>query len=177
MVKKTKPSAPCAMVKKTKPPAPWQNSQAKMILRQVILDGEVVDSMKPKKVFEMRPEYTAYKLANFRSNLKTLRDSIKVEHAKADYDSAALAHDLRIRPLPAQTSWGYPRWDGSDAEQFLKEDIDEGLTDSHKPSELHKTRPEYQDFPLTIFRKHINQELRSRMEKSYWMNRKKKAKK
>jgi hypothetical protein len=63
------------------------------------------------------------------------------------------------------------------AKRFLKEDIDEGLTDSHKPTELHKTRPEYQDFPLTIFRNHINQELRSRMEKNCWMNRKKKAKK
>ena len=95
-----------------------------MLLRQDILDGKIVDSLKPKKVFEMRPEYKPYGIVNFRSNLRSLRASIKDNIAKADSDSAALAHDRRIRPLPAQTSKGYPRWDGSDAQRLLKEDVD-----------------------------------------------------
>jgi hypothetical protein len=84
---------------------------------------------------------------------------------------------MTLRPLPARTSKGYPRWDGSDAERLLKEDADEGLTNSIKPSDLHETRPEYQAFPLKTFRDHIHQENRSRTGKAYWMNRQQKAKK
>jgi hypothetical protein len=158
-------------------PSPWKTSRAKMLLRQDILDGKVVDSLMPKQVFGMRPEYEPYGLKNFRSNLKSLRGSIKDNIAKADSDSAALAHDRRIRPLPTQTSKGYPRWDGSDAQRLLKEDTDKGLTDAHTPSELRLKRPEYQAFPLNIFRDHINQEKRSRVEKAYWLNRQQQAKK
>jgi hypothetical protein len=58
-------------------PSPWQNSVAKALLRKDILDGKVVDSMKPKEVFQMRMEYAAYSLDKFRQYLSTLRESIK----------------------------------------------------------------------------------------------------
>jgi hypothetical protein len=69
-----------------------------MLLRLDILDGTVAESMKPKQVFQMRPEYELYGLKKFRSNLYSLRDRIKENHAKADSDSAALAHDCCVRP-------------------------------------------------------------------------------
>jgi hypothetical protein len=132
--------------------------------------------MKPKQIFEMRPEFEPYGLVKFRTNLTNLRAGIKKNHAKADSDSAALAHDRRIRLLPVHISQDYPRWTGSDAQRFLKKDIDEGLTNSMKPSELRGTRLEYQAFPLQVFRNHICQDKRAGCESGYWMKERQKKK-
>jgi hypothetical protein len=148
-----------------------------MLLRQDILAGKVDESMKPKKIYEMRPEYKPYIYERFQSNYKNLLESIKKDQAKADSDSAALAHDFRLRPPVAYTSKGYPRWDGSNAQRFLKEDFNAGKVEKFTTMELRQSRPEYQDFPLKVFRDHIHQERRSRTETPYWMNRKKMAKK
>jgi hypothetical protein len=117
-------------------------------------------------------QYAAYGLDKFRQNLSTLRESIKIDHAKAVSDSTDLAKDRRTRPPPTHTSKGYPRWDGSDAARFLKEDADKGLLQQLKPSELRETRQEYKLFPAKVFRDHIHQEKRGRTSKSYWMVRK-----
>jgi hypothetical protein len=153
-------------------PPPWQNSVAEALLRLDILDGSVDETMKPKQVFQMRIQYAAYGLDKFRQNLSTLRESIKIDHAKAVSDSTDLAKDRRTRPPPTHTSKGYPRWDGSDAARFLKEDADKGLLQQLKPSELRETRQEYKLFPAKVFRDHIHQEKRGRTSKSYWMVRK-----
>jgi hypothetical protein len=137
------------MVKKNLP-MKWQNSDAKKFLKQDILDGKVVDSMMPKEVLAMRPEYEPYR-KNFGTNLRGLQKMIRENQAKADSDSAALAHDRRIFPPSANTSQGYPRWDGSEAEGLLRKDIDEGLTSNFTPNVLHQMRPEYQAFPLGVF--------------------------
>lgn len=126
-----------------------------------ILAGKVVDSMMPKEVLAMHPEYEPYR-KNFGTNLRNLQKMIRENQAKADSDAAALAHDRRIFPPLANTSKGYPRWDGSDAQQLLREDVDAGLTRSHDPKVLHQMRPAFQAFPLGVFRDHIHQEERSR---------------
>jgi hypothetical protein len=110
----------------------------------------------------------------FKFDEKTVRNSVKkyVNAAKAVSDSTDLAKDRRTRPPPKHTSKGYPRWDGSDAARFLKEDADKGLLQQLKPSELRETRQEYKLFPAKVFRDHIHQEKRGRTSKSYWMVRK-----
>ena len=164
------------MVEKRKnKPSPWKNSQAKVLLQQDILASQVHDSMKPKEVFEKCPEYEPYSIKNFWQNLYSLHASIKQNQARANSNSATLAHDCCIQPPSASTSKGYPRWDGSDAEWFLKEDVNAGLADSLKPSMLHKSQLEYQAFPLAVFWDHIYQEKCSHTEKAYWLNHKQKA--
>jgi hypothetical protein len=156
-------------------PVPWQNSRAKMLLRQDIVDGIVNESMEPKEVFQMRHEYPAYEYDNFKTNLTNLLEFIQQSRAKADSDSAALARDRRIRgPPPAQTSNGIPRWHGSDAQRLLKEDANAGLLEECTPMELRATRLEYQAFPKKIFSDHIHQEKRAGIGKSYWMVRRQK---
>ena len=138
-----------------------------------IVEGRVTESMKPKEVHTMRPEYAApYKSTNFSTNLRNLHAAIKVDQGKAASDAAALEHDRNLHPVAAFTSKGYPRWEGSDAERLLKEDFDAGLDENKEPKVLHQTRPEYEGFPLKVFRDHIHQERRSRTGRSYWMNRK-----
>ena len=63
------------------------------------------------------------------------------------------------------------RWQGTQAEAFLKADISQNLQVNQKPKELWVTRPEYKAYPLNVFRDHIQQELRARRERPYWMAR------
>jgi hypothetical protein len=128
----------------------WQNSDAKKLLLQDILDGKVVVSMMPKEVLAMRPEYVPYG-KNFGTNLCNIQKTIRENQAKANSDSAALAHDRCLFPPSANTSQGYPRWDGSGAQRLLREDADTGLTSNYEPKVLHRLRSEYQLFPLEVF--------------------------
>ena len=50
-------------------------------------------------------------------------------------------------------------------------DISQNLQVNQKPKELWVTRPEYKAYPLNVFRDHIQQELRARRERPYWMAR------
>jgi hypothetical protein len=93
-------------------------AHAKELLRKDILNGKVVDSMTPKEVLAMRPENEPDR-KNAGTNLRNLQKTIMENQAKADSDSSALAHDRRIFPPSANTSQGYPRWDGSDAQRLM----------------------------------------------------------
>ena len=80
-------------------------------------------------------------------------------------------------PLPAAAAALYPQWQDSEAEQLLKSDLAAGIGTSIKPEQLWNSRKEYQAFPLTVFRKHIHQELRAELETGYWLNKKEEKKK
>jgi hypothetical protein len=153
-----------------KPPPPWEHSEAKKQLARDIIDGTVTDNMAAANVFLMRPEFQLYKKKNFVPNFKRLKKKIRERGQYARADHAALARDLVLHPVAPLTHGGYPRWDGSDAERWLKIDIDNDLDDEMAPQELWAMRPAYMLFPKKVFRDHINQERRSRREKGYWLH-------
>jgi hypothetical protein len=51
-----------------------------------------------------------------------------------------------------------------------------GLHEEQPPCDFRMTRLEYEVFPLNVFRKHIQQELRGPRESSYWLARRNKKK-
>jgi hypothetical protein len=117
----------------------------------------------------MHDEYKEYPIRNFARNLANLRKALKEQNERSSVDSRALAYDKKLYPQCDVTdSRGLPRWEGSDAERLLKFDIDRGEHNKMKRSELHLTRVAYQAFSLTVFRKHIHQEVRSRKERASW---------
>jgi hypothetical protein len=105
----------------------------------------------------------------------SLKDKTGNNLAKVNSDSAALAHDRLIHTVGLEMSkgCGYQRWQRSDVERLLKQDIDAELHETLKPNALRQSRPESQDFSLVVFRDHIvHQEKCSGKERSYWLNRK-----
>ena len=111
-----------------------------------------------------------YELKNFKTNLKNVHLTIQKEQRRADMDNDAHACDLSIHPPILQTPSGYPQWQGSETARLLKLDIEEEKHKAMKPSDLHNTKDEYQLFPLlTVFRKHIAQEVRSHKDSIYWL--------
>ena len=153
-------------------PVPWFYSDAKKLLTKDIVAGRC-DGKKPKQVLEMHPKvYKPYK-KNFSNNLRNLREAIADKKEVADRDAAAFAHDVQIGVR--RNSKPYPIWQGSEAERLLKMDITNGKHLEMKPAELLATRPEYApwvSFPK-VFRDHIQQELRARKERPYWLARRK----
>jgi hypothetical protein len=99
----------------------------------------------------------------------------------ASEDLAAFLHDMQIphpqAVAPAAAAAAYPRLQDSEAEQLLKNDIKAGIGTSIKPEQLWNSRKEYQAFPLTVFQKHIQQELRAELATGYWLNKKKEKEK
>jgi len=154
-----------------KPPklTPWRNSEAK---KQLIVDIKkgTIDGWGPKEVHKFRPIYEERTYENFRNNLNNLRKSLKNLQSLADEDDAALARDKALDHL-RKNSKPYPQWHGSEAERLLKLDIDNGLHQQGHPSVLQATREEYKPWPRKVFGDHIQQELRARRERPYWMAR------
>jgi hypothetical protein len=171
---KTNQKAAAKKVSEARAVSPWINSKAKKQLYHDIIDGTVTDGMAPGAVFLMRPEFQVYKEENFKTNFKSLKKAIRAKQGYAVTDSAAFANDRRVNPLLQPT--GRPRWNGSAAERFLKEDIEEGLHMTMKPAALYQTRQEYQVFALDVFRPHIHQEIRSSKGNAYWLAKKLKKK-
>ena len=154
-----------------KPPklTPWRKSEAKKQLIKDIKNG-TIEGWGPKEVHLFRPFYEERPYENFRNNLRNLRKSLKDLQSLADEDAAALAHDEALDHL-RKNSNPYPLWHGSEAERLLKLDIDNGLHKQMHPSELKATRNEYKPWPRKVFGDHIQQELRARRERPYWMAR------
>jgi hypothetical protein len=69
---------------------------------------------------------------------------------------------------------GAPRLEGSSVQTWLNADIDDGKHTRMKPQMLRGTREDYMKFELTIFRKHIYQEVQTRKFWVYMAEKKKK---
>jgi hypothetical protein len=153
-----------------KPPA-WRNSKAKKLLEEDIKHGRIPldHNMDPHHVYLQRPEFAEFEYARFRARLRDLRTVIIDKVDCAASDSAALAHDRQTAcyPKPTHNHQGKLRWEGGEAERLLHLDMDDNKHNRMKPEMLHITRGEYQHYPITVFRNHIDQEVRARKFLAY----------
>jgi len=145
----------------------WKNSKGKELLLKGLRDGSIPldgKDMPPKEVYTLRPEFADYGgYKNFPSRLRSARKTIIEKNDRASSDLAAFTHDRLLYPEAPHNYRGEPRWDGSDAERFLKQDIDDGKHDIMTPQELYNSRAVYhQNYPLYVFRGHIYQEVKRR---------------
>ena len=107
------------------------------------------------------------------ANLSNLREKMATELDWAIQDDHAYEHDeilaLRRRHDSSSAASGKPnKWDGSAAQRLLKEDLNQPTKANLKPSALRATNPEYARFDGKVFRAHVNQWKRSRLESPHW---------
>ena len=141
---------------------------AKAILKEDIRAGLVPldeGEMGPEAVYNMpnRPLFRKVAYSNFRTNLKNLRASIALKRSFAVSDSDALQHDLQLRPLRTHNSRGVPRWDGSAAQQRMRNDIAVAQAQGRNPSinDINPdSAPEYACYDRAYIRGKIDQEKR-----------------
>ena len=148
-------------------PHRWRDSDAQKLLRQLLATGMIPESgMKPKDIWDnicsSRPEFAGFHFKKFPSRLRSARQQAFKKGQRAVNENAAFEHDRLLFPPPTHNQRGEPRWHGSQAESLLKHDVAEKRHETMAPQLLHKTRIEYMDYPLDVFRKHIHQEVRLR---------------
>ena len=151
------------------PPIPWQHSEAKKKLTRLFQDeSSWVQILSYDMIYDSDPDFQVYKKTNFCTNAKNLFQKIEKEREANEFDRAALTHDRELYPKKNTTSRGYVRYEGSLIEKFLKLDIKEEKNVDKKPDEIWKSRPEYQELPLPIFRPHLYRERQSQKEQVFW---------
>jgi hypothetical protein len=179
--------------KKKKPKASkkfdWRNSAAKKYLKLCFKDGTIPltypsdeGGSGPRAVWDQHckdhPSFKGMEYDNnFTSRLRTVKNDAMKKMKRAAVDKANLEAFRAQHPIDATNARGLGelRWEGSDAEKFLKEDIESILQMDDEvemrkkivPLVLHASRPEYALFPLKKFRDHIYQERRLRKFLSY----------
>jgi hypothetical protein len=143
-------------------PEKWISSSPKKLLAKDIISGATPYTMHWTQVYLQRPEYSQLTVRRlFGSRLKSLRLQISTAKGIAVDEEAALVHDRALFPTPTHNYRGEPRWEGSEAERLLKQDVANGVHKTMTPKELHEIRPEYStNYSLAVFRGHIYQEVR-----------------
>ena len=127
-------------------PPPWRSSKAKKLLQEDIVSNVVKPEMDATTVFQMRPEFQLYKFANFKTNLKNLRDAI------------ASGKTAASKP----TKWGK-----SKAKDLLRHDIITGVVKPEMDgATVFLMRPEYQLYKEDNFKSNFKN-LREVIDKQY----------
>ena len=162
---------------------PWYTSinnvsKAYTVLYLMFMDPETschISNWDATQLWDSDAEFQKYDLTKFKgyvTNMKKLTDRRK---ALIHEESAAFEHDMITLPPLEKTSRGYPFWHKHRASELLKEDETSGAAKRMKPKQLWMSRKEYQDFPLSVFRKHIYQERMKQLAAPYWQYKRNKS--
>ena len=146
----------------------WSSSRARRELVKLVSSGEIHEDLSPEEAccicqLEAPDAFRHHPFENrFPERLEAILQEVERDQERAEAEKQAMLKDRQIFPKKPTNHRGEPRWEGSEAERLLKLDIDANMHQLMKPKELRTTRPEYEEFLLTTFRKHIHQETRSR---------------
>jgi hypothetical protein len=153
----------------------WEKSESKALLRSGLLSGEITPAMKPLEIHRLHPEaHGKWRYPNWSNNLRNLRVAVERDTSRMQRDAISYGHDLAM-VKSSREAGAKPVWHRSSAPALLKKDVDDGKHKQLKPAALYASRPEYQVFDLSVFRKHIYQEADSRPKREYRFEKKKKG--
>ena len=83
---------------------------------------------------------------------------MSVDKQAADEDNVDLLHGSKLFPTKTHNHRGEPRWEGSDAQKALKDDIANGIHLTMTPVEF-ANRKVFKDYAEDIIQQHIHQEV------------------
>ena len=130
--------------------------------------------MTAEQIWNSHPEFQKYNLEKFRTyntNMKALTNKRK---QRINKEEASFHRDMLKIPKKTPTTRGLPFWNTHPAAELLKNDEMNGVAKTMKPAQLWKSRAEYQNFPLCVFRKHIYQERTKQLAAPYWQHKRNK---
>ena len=103
----------------------------------------------------------------FKNNYKRYEKQCNERNIRSFKEDIYLKHDRKINPTKTHNAKGEPKFDLHPAKPLLIEDIKNKLHERMTPSELRKTRPEYQAFVNKIFKERIYQIVRTQKYYNY----------
>lgn len=119
------------------------------------MDWEAAFLLRPEFAFEMD---AAEAKRLFKGRLKTARAYVKKKVERAATELELYHQDRLVYPPKATMFSGEPRWEGSDAQKFLKEDVGNGVHLVMSNTDFYTSRPAYQLFQKSTIDGHTFQE-------------------
>jgi hypothetical protein len=105
----------------------------------------------------------------FEARLKDHRAQVTKKKLQSVREVEELARHLSLHPAPSHNHRGEPIWNSHPAKPLLASDVKDRLHIGVIPSVFQKTRPEYLDFKLRVFKGRIYQEIR-RQKYIFYLN-------
>jgi hypothetical protein len=162
-------AAPAAVVG-----AEWSVHPARKILKEALLRGDIPINynrqgganyaLKPRMIYDHYKTTEAFagmSGAEFADKLNKLRKMVEKRNKRVDDDLHAFQIFRNNFPVQLHNHRGELRWEGSQAQALLKQDIEMGRhLEFDRTRLLWLSRPEYQQFKRKVFLGHIDQEKR-----------------
>jgi hypothetical protein len=169
----------------------WSNHPARKILKDALINGDIPTNynreggpnyhIKPKMIYATYKNTDAFAgmtQKQFTSRLNALRKIVERRNKRVLDDMHAFEIFRHNFPIHLHNHQGELRWEGSEAQTLLKEDIEMGRHLEYDRTRLFwLSRPEYQQFKRKVFLGHIDQEKRLQKLKTLQKQEKKKKKK
>lgn len=148
----------------------WSNHPARAFLKEEFMAGRISLNYSktggPKKVYnkcENHPSFEGMPYdRTFTQRLRSLRIICGKKIQRVQDDAEACELFMKHHPRPTTDHHGGPRWDGSEAQYWLKKDLKQEDNRNMKSSLLRDTRTAYKKFTPKKFAGHVNQEKRLR---------------
>jgi len=149
--------------------AKWKTSDAKKVMAQAFIDGIIpielerdtpLDSKDTfDNLFKCHPDFKnfPYEKDIYDGRFERLQLAMHQRQKWADLDNAALLKDRRVCPERKHNAKGEINWKGSEAEFWLKKDMEDGLHLKMKPQKLRESRACCRLFTKKRFSKRIDQ--------------------
>lgn len=165
--------------------------QKPLFLKLLTDPSRPLKGMSAKEVYDSHSIFQQYPFVRFKDNMKSLAKQVKIDEEWAKIEVEDVERDMKLVKRHKLTVRGYPFWNTHRANKLLCEDVKSGklllLNGNHdqhnntnfhiaflgkanemKPKDLWKSRNEYKEFPLDVFRGHVHQEKRAQREGPYW---------
>jgi hypothetical protein len=147
----------------------WEESAVKKMMFDDIQNHFIPADMKSQAVRKLHTEYNDMDPLLFSSRLRSLRKNIALQNERIASNKLAHDHNRQLYPVEQFDMAHLPRWNGSPADELVKEDLSLGrYVFGGAPTLLYKSRIKYQAFSLTVFRRHIHQEIQTRKYRKWY---------
>jgi hypothetical protein len=154
------------------PTIKWKDSKARTLLYKQLTDGNIPKDAKDSNgcftvpllddIYKMHEEYKLYDRTKFSSRLSSLRTQYHECMIRNAMDIEAFDNYRQNHQPSLISHYGYPEWQGSEAQRLLKIDLEAKKQDTMSRMDLWDSKPEfYEHFPLKVFRDKLNQEVRT----------------
>ena len=134
--------------------------------------SEKNNRMSAKKNWESHEIFQLYDLIQFKTYNKNMKALTSKRKILIKEEEESFHRDMLKLPEKDVTSRGIPFWYKHEASRLVEEYVSQEIEGAAKikPQLLWKSRKEYQEFPLDVFRKHLYQERTKRLAAPYWQH-------
>ena len=127
-----------------------------------------VKKMSLDELWNSDPNFKCYPKQDFRKYNKAMVKVTDIARIEVERKQQAFEQDCRNFPHNEKNNRGEPFWYNHPAKSLLAKDVESGLAYNIKPKVLRETKPEYKQFSLKTFRKHIHQEKEKQRAAPFW---------